>query len=124
MGQTSQQLINKIISLQNKAMRIIHFQLPFAQPNLLNFLPNKLVDQIKILNCIFVWEQQSSKLPLTFKNLFTLTKETHNHNLRYVELVAYSSRQRHDRICHVSKYLRLMAFFASAEILLAFTMAN
>ena len=85
-GLTSQQSLNRIVSLQNKAMRIIHFQPPFTQPNILYYLSNnlKLADQIKVLNCIFVWEQQRSKLPLTFKNFFSLTKETHYHNLRSV----------------------------------------
>ena len=85
-GQTRQQSLNKIIALQNKAMRIIHFQPPFAKPNLLYFLSNnlKLMDHLKIMNCIFVWEQQRSKLPLTFNNFFTLTKETHHYNLKSV----------------------------------------
>ena len=85
-GQTSNQYISRIISLQNKAMRIIHYQPIFAETSLLYYLSKtlKLVDLIKILNCSFVWNQQHSKLPTTFKNLFTQTRETHRHNLRSV----------------------------------------
>ena len=85
-GLTTNQSLKRIVSLQNKAMRIIHFQPPFSKPDLLYYLSNtvKLVDQIKILNCLFVWEHQHSKLPTAFNNFFTLTKETHRHNLRSV----------------------------------------
>ena len=85
-GLRSPDSLSKISSLQNKAMRIIHFQSRFANTNLFYLLSKtlKIADQIKTLNCIFVWEQQHSKLPLTFNKFFTLTKETHYHGLRSV----------------------------------------
>ena len=85
-GQIKSSSLKKVISLQNKAMKIIHFQSFFSNADLLYYLSKtvKLIDQIKILNCILVWEQQHSKLPLTFKNFFTQTKQHHGHNLRSV----------------------------------------
>ena len=85
-GLSSHCSLKKITSLQNRALRTIHFQTFFANADILYYVSKiiKLTDQIKILNCILVWEQQHSKLPLTFKDFFVQTREKHSHNLRSV----------------------------------------
>ena len=64
----------KISSLQNRAMRIMHFQPSTSSSNILYYLSKtlKIVDLIRILNCVLVWDQQHSKLPVTFNSFFLL----------------------------------------------------
>ena len=59
-GQIKHNSLKKVSSLQNRAMKIIHFQPLISSSDLLYYLSKtvKLLDQIKILNCVLVWEQQ------------------------------------------------------------------
>ena len=83
-GNSSNLCTNKIISLQNKAMRIIHFQNSRTNADLLYYISNilKIQDQIKFLNCQFVWDQLHDNLPPTFESIFKLRSSVHNRTLR------------------------------------------
>ena len=65
---------NKLVSLQNKALRIINFQPPLTNCDLLYYVSNilKIQDQISLLNCLFVSDHLQKNLPLSFKNTFNI----------------------------------------------------
>ena len=67
---------NKIISLQNKALRIINFQPPRTNCDVLYYFSNilKIQDQITALNCLLVSDQLNKRLPVSFNNTFNLAR--------------------------------------------------
>ena len=72
-GQTNKSHLDKIRSLQNKAMRLIHFQKYSFNPDILYLLSRvlKLSDMIHYLNCAFIWNFNNSNLPHVFDEYFT-----------------------------------------------------
>ena len=62
-GQSHNASFNRIISLQNKAMRTIHFQSKHFNSNILYLMSGvlKIEDLVYFLNCLFVWDQQHKK---------------------------------------------------------------
>ena len=83
-GQIRNESLSKLSSLQNKAMRIMHFQNNFFHANTLYQLSRilKLTDQIEALNCLLVWDCLYGVLPPTLKSYFVVSKEKHGRNLR------------------------------------------
>ena len=74
----------KVFRLQKSAIRIITFSrytdhsLPlFSQLSVL-----KLEDQVKLKNCIFVYNSLNKRTPLCFQEYFTVTAEVHAYNTR------------------------------------------
>ena len=83
-GQHQSQLLNKIQIIQNKALRIINFKTPrehadplYSQSSIL-----KINDYIKLLNCIFAYDQHKQNLPEVFKDFLTPVNEIHQHSTR------------------------------------------
>ena len=83
-GQARNSSFNKPISLQNKALRIIHFQNYNFNANVLYQLSRilKIQDQIQLLNCMLVWDNLYGDLPPKLKTYFVLSNDLHHHNLR------------------------------------------
>ena len=87
-GQTGNCHINKILSLQRSALRIINF-LPFRcdvsnyflELNIISF-----VNLVKITNLLFVYDSLKNNLPSSVSNYFTLSSSIHSYNTRNVEL--------------------------------------
>ena len=79
-GQANKSPLDKIRSLQNKAMRLIHFQKQYFDPDILYLFSRvlKFSDMIHYLNCTFVWSFINSSLPNVFNEYFT-----HRSNNRY-----------------------------------------
>ena len=78
-GQTKDQSFNRIIILQNKALKVLHFQKPHFHTNILFQLSRilKIADQIELLNCQLVWDHLYGDLPQKLKSYFTLSNEQH-----------------------------------------------
>ena len=77
--------LSKIISLQNRAIRIIHFCLRYFPSDIL-YLTSKILrfyDLIQFLNCSLVCDQQHGLLPTILHNYFN-NRTTCGHNLRSV----------------------------------------
>ena len=83
-GQVKNMSFNKLLTLQNKALRIIHFQNYTFNANILYRLSHilKLPDQIKLLNCMLVWDNLHGDLPSKLKKYFVLSNDLHHYNLR------------------------------------------
>ena len=83
-GQTRNLGFNKLISLQNKALRIIHFQKFNFNADVLYQLSHilKIQDQVQLLNCMLVWDNLYGDLPPKLKTYFVLSNDLHHHNLR------------------------------------------
>ena len=83
-GQIKSQSFLKLTSLQNKALRIIHFQSFNFPPNTLYqlFRILKLNDQVELLNCLFVWDYLYGNLPPKFRTYFVRSNEVCRRNLR------------------------------------------
>ena len=83
-GQSKTVCLSKIVSLQNRPIRIIHFW-PRIFPNIL-YLTSKILrfyDLIQFLNCSLACDQQHGLLPTIFHNYFN-NKTPCGHNLRSV----------------------------------------
>ena len=79
-GQNQNIYNNKILTLQNKALRIIsfsHFRAD-CDPIYYRFNILKLKDQIKLRNCLFIYDTLTKTTPLPFQNYFKLTKDVHS----------------------------------------------
>ena len=107
-GQSRGITFSKIVSLQNKAMRIIYFQNNRFNSTILYFLSNILhiKDLIQQLNCAFVWDQQHSKLPLIFKEYFT-TRVGFGHHTRSVTNNKGQSQKSCTVVPSVTQFLNL-----------------
>ena len=84
-GQFQNKYVNRILKLQDKAVRIINFGSSFDSRNPLYCKSKilKLSDNIKLLNFIFVYDSIKNNLPSIFNNNFTRVNKYHNHNTRY-----------------------------------------
>ena len=83
-GQRGNSNINKIISLQNIALRIITFS-PFRSPASSLFPEAKILkfqDFITTNNCLFVYDHLHKNLPISISNLFTKTSDIHPYATR------------------------------------------
>ena len=78
-------ILSRIASLQNRALRIIYFQQYNFNANILypiaNILPFHAM--VQYINGLFVWDQQHSNLPTVCERYF-LGREGCGHNLRSV----------------------------------------
>ena len=87
-GQTGNRHINKILSLQRSALRIINF-LPF-RCNVSNYFLElniiSFVNLVKITNLLFVYDSLKNNLPSSISNYFTLSSNIHSYNTRNVEI--------------------------------------
>ena len=85
-GQNGNCLLNKILSLQRSALRIIDFK-PFrsdASP-LFRFLNIPLfVNMVRVSNLLFVFDSFSDSLPISISNYFS-ERRTHSYNTRSIE---------------------------------------
>ena len=84
-GESKTVCFSKIVSLQNRAIRIIIFWLRNFPSDIL-YLTSKIFrfyDLIHFLNCSFVWDQQRGLFPIVFDNYFN-NRTTCRHNLRSV----------------------------------------
>ena len=78
-GQKGNPNINKILSLQNIALRIITFS-PLRYPTSSLFPEVKILkfqDFITINNCLFVYDHLHKNLSISISNLFTKTSDIH-----------------------------------------------
>lgn len=87
-GQVGSDLRNKLSTLQNKVMRIIHFkykQFPcdslYQEAKIL-----KLVDQVKTSNCLLAYNQINNNLPTAFSNFLKSANTNHNYNTHFSRL--------------------------------------
>ena len=73
-GQSRSTYINKIIKLQNRALRITNFATYDADSNpLAIYLSNKILkleDIIKLQNCLLVYDYMNNTLPSCFQNYY------------------------------------------------------
>ena len=84
-AQEENTLTSKILSLQNKALKLIHLG-TINDLNNLYFQSKilKLFDQVTFQNCMLVNDQISKNLPTSFHNYFNITANQHTHNTRAV----------------------------------------
>ena len=86
-GQMKNSNLNKIISLQKIALRIISFS-PFRSPTsslFPEFSILKFPDLITVNNCIFVFDHFHNTLPISISHLFTKTSDVHPYPTRNFE---------------------------------------
>ena len=85
-GQRNTEYIKRIMSIQNKSLKIMHFQNNRFKPSILYYLSKILTlpDLVKFKNCIFVWENLQNLSPNNFRLYFKLAYEIHNYTLRSV----------------------------------------
>ena len=86
-GQNGNHHINKILSLQRSALRIINFQ-PFRSDVSTVFSELKITsfkNAIKIANLLFVFDSINNNLPPSIGNFFTLSCNVHSHYTRNVD---------------------------------------
>ena len=86
-GQNGNHHINKILSLQRSALRIISFK-PFRSDVSTLFSELNVTyfkNTIKITNLLFVFDSLKNNLPSFIRNLFTLSCNIHSHYTRNVD---------------------------------------
>ena len=79
-GQTKNKNSEKVFRLQNRAQRILDFA-DFQEDATPIYKSNKILkleDQIKIQNCLFVFDYYNGRLPRTFDGYFTRINEVHS----------------------------------------------
>ena len=83
-GQKGNPLCDKLISLQNSAMRIITFSefRSSAKPHYLNLHILNFRNQVELQNCLLVHSQLNNTIPVPLKNTFTVKKQVHDHGTR------------------------------------------
>ena len=79
-GQTKSS-INRVFTIQKKAIRTIHFKGKFDHTSSLFSESNiiKLPDKISIENCLFVSKSLNNQLPEIFNNWFVFSSDTHRY---------------------------------------------
>ena len=84
-GHSRNQMLARIISLQNKALKIIHLLPNRTESDILYYLSNtlRLNDLLTYLNCLFVWEKLNSRLPTVFNDYFP-RRNACRYNLRSI----------------------------------------
>ena len=85
-GNSRSPMIGRITSLQNKALKIIHFLPKNTNSNILYFLSNtlRLNTLLSYLNGLFVWDQRNSILPTTVFDDFFPERNECRYNLRSI----------------------------------------
>ena len=83
-GQLSHSNLDKLSSLQKRALRLIHFKKQ-TDPVLPLFLQSKILPiekQVKFQNCLFAHDQLKDKVPTFFKNFLQRLGNNHNQGIR------------------------------------------
>ena len=83
-GQNKNTHIKRIISIQSKALRIMHFKSVNSSSRPL-FKKSKILtlsDVIKLKDFLFAYDHYHNKLPQSLRGIFTLVNDTHAHNTR------------------------------------------
>ena len=78
-------IVRKLLSIQNKALRIINFK-PYDHPVDTIYHSNKILkitDYIKLLNCMFVKEVLSEHSLSNFQGTFKRVNNRHQHRTRH-----------------------------------------
>jgi len=80
LGFTTQERLNRIEKLQNKALRIIHFknQRESVLPLYINSRILPIIKQRSLKNCLFAFDFFNKKLPVYFDNFLRKLREDHN----------------------------------------------
>ena len=80
-------LINRVFTIQKKAIRSIHFKGKFDHTSSLFSESNiiKLPDKVSIENCLFVSKSLNNQLPEIFNNWFVFSSYTHSYGTLYSE---------------------------------------
>ena len=83
-GQIQNKYVNRVIKLQDKAIRIINFAYFNASTKLLYYNSKilKFSDNIKLLNFAYVHNSLKGNLPSVLNNNFIFSKDVHNYNTR------------------------------------------
>ena len=86
-GKSDNNLVKKIQSLQNKAIRLISFadqtrSYEHTSPIYSDLNILKIGDIITLKNLLFIHDYFNNRLPESFAGYFTLTGDMHSHNLR------------------------------------------
>ena len=87
-GKIGNHHLNKILSLQRSALRIINF-LPFRSDVSNCFLESNIVsfnDLVKKTNILFVYDSLKKNLPPSISDYFTLCSDVHSYNTRNTQL--------------------------------------
>ena len=83
-GQNNNLQLNRVVSLQNKAIKVINFADPRESPSI-SYKTSRILrirDFIKLQNFMFAHDSINNQLPLTLCNTFTLLLNTHSHLTR------------------------------------------
>ena len=86
-GQNGNRFINKILSLQRSAVRIINF-MPFRSDVSLIFQSSKIqkfTNIVRVSNLLLVFDALSFNLPSSIKGFFSFSKDFHAYNTRSSE---------------------------------------
>ena len=83
-GQSGNPNLNRILSIQRSALRIINFQ-PFRSD--VSFMFRNLgillfTNLIRVSNILFVFDSLSNNLPISISNFFCQSKDVHSYNTR------------------------------------------
>ena len=83
-GQIQNKCVNRIIKLQDRAIRVINFASYFASRNQLYKKSSilKLSDSIQLSNFLMVHDSFNHALPMAFKDTFKPIKEKHKYSTR------------------------------------------
>ena len=79
-SQNSNSHLDKIVSLQKRALRTIKFAdfNAHSDPLFKDLRILKIHDNVKVQNCLFVHDSLNNKLPDCFKNYFTMLSDLHD----------------------------------------------
>ena len=90
-GQNRNNYVDRICSLQDKAIRVVNFASNFDSRNPLykNYCILKFKDQIHVNNFLLAHDFFNNNLPNSFDNLFTLVNTKHDHNTRAAKNLHY-----------------------------------
>ena len=87
-SQNSNSHLDKIVSLQKRALLTIKFADFNAHSDVLfkDLRILKIHDNVKVQNCLFVHDSLNNKLPNCFKNYFTMLSDLHDTKTKACEL--------------------------------------
>ena len=84
-GQNGNRYLNRILSLQRSALRIINF-MPFRSDVSFIFRHSKIpmfTNLVRVSNLLFVFDSLSFSLPISISNFFSYSRDTHTHYTRH-----------------------------------------
>ena len=83
-GQSENRHVNRIVKLQNRAVRIINFAQYQSPKDILYKESNslKFSDNVKVLNLLFAYDSLKGTVPSCLKNIFTLQNSIHSYLTR------------------------------------------